>query len=252
MNCSLNVNDLDQAAVLVALGFDLLGREIVTPVDLNSRTEKKWSCCIWSFADQAANGLDYAEVQRQWCSGLPDTHVPALGVVQTARLAMHNFRVINACARKNAPLWQADLGGAVRLGNWPQGDNWHHLPHQDATLPEGLRAYARAAAVLTACGVPIKKCAMFCGKIQFNMGNAPHLDAVALAAHVESESWYSDPNNMAAAAVAVSAICNRGALLDGAAAGQELLAVSKGGRTALLSKNAPAELVRQVTRKINC
>lgn len=244
------IDNLDQAAVLSAMGFPLRGREVIEAHNLDSQSSPSQpSCCIWEFGLVSATGQTLESFQREWVRGLPAGRIPQpLPPVAFARLALHNYRVLRQVGKQSTKLWQLDMLAAGRVGNFPQSADWQQVPLAHMATP-GCTCSEAEAAVLVALGYKIAAATSYAGRCFSECSNEiGRPDVATLLAQFRSAEWVEDPRNFDPAAVALCALRSRAALLRPEAT---TLLVSKGSERALLMKNASDAALRTVAQHLN-
>lgn len=246
------VSDINLAALLLALGFELLDRSAVQQHDLSSSRHAGGTLGSWTFSAVGQGGRRFDSVCRAWRDALKDTPgCPA--DVRAAKLAAHNLRTLTAAATRGESLAAYELEDATRLTNDPAAGA-AAVPRVAAPLPPAvsLRSTAPAAAAL-ACGcritgyIPTAEGTLWC--------LAPGPRAEHTPAQVEhlwrDLTWVSTPGNMHPLAVALATLVNRRELLADSHAPRTMHLVRSGDSVLYLPANAPQSMVDAGSRLLN-
>jgi hypothetical protein len=93
MNYTVRVDEVDRAALLLALGYELKAYTIITSIDLNNaQAQKREKTATYVFTDDSKGCKDYGtaeDVVKNY--RMPDKGQSVKTVLQRAKLAAHNY-----------------------------------------------------------------------------------------------------------------------------------------------------------------
>lgn len=93
MNYTVRVDEVDRAALLLALGYELKAYTIITSIDLNSpQAQKRDKTATYVFCDDSNGCKDYGTADNVVKNyRMPDKGQTIKTVLQRAKLAAHNY-----------------------------------------------------------------------------------------------------------------------------------------------------------------
>lgn len=129
MNYSLKINEVDLAAFLIALGFEMEDYSITKTIDLN-QNKKRYISGSWSFSDHSLYKEmgDAQSVLRKY--KLPEKGQQVKNIAEYAKLTAHNYQVLKSVLVERKPLMQIHGDGYTILKN----ENGVFIPEMNSNL----------------------------------------------------------------------------------------------------------------------
>ena len=244
MNYSIGVDEVDQAALLIALGYELQNYTIITSIDLNSpQAQKRHKSAAWQFSDHSKGCQDYGTAQ-QVLEGykLPTKGKPISNTLQAAKLAAHNYQVLKSVILHGEPLMQIDGDGYTMLKN----ANGVAIPKSEGG--EGSSDIA-SIAIAAALGCKIVAYSLDAGRLSVEM-IAAHNGITLSMIEQEKDNANPEPDNYNLLPTLVAAFMNREELMRGIYARQQVV-LTRGSKQAIFSANADEKLKQRILKELN-
>ena len=249
MNYTIGVDEVDRAALLIALGYELKDYSINTCYDLNGATpQKRGKSASYNFADHSQGCKSFGMAQDVLEDyKLPDKGKPIANALQAAKLAAHNYQVLKSVILQNEPLQQIEGKGYFMLKNAnglsvPNADNQHLLVDSSSDLS--------AIAIAAALGCKVSAYSLDAGRLSVWM--AASADGITLA-QIEQEKNnpnLNDEDNYNLLPVLVATFLNREELIKGIYARQQVI-LKRGSKIAIFPANTDEKMKKRIIEKLN-
>lgn len=246
------VDDVELAAVLVALGFSVLGGRVVKDHDRTSQGHDRADMGVWQFSRTNGDGsLEFDRVRERWSEALRGG--AGVGrVLFCARLALHNLRCLTALVN-GAPLCAVNGADHTRLVNESAVSGGEAVLHLAALTPPAVlvrNTEACAAGLAVGCRLVSYHCmpdgvcfGMTRGSSEWEPGTVETLR--------RDLTWVQEPGNMSPLAVAIATLCNRRALINGVRKRVEMHLVRSGDSALYLPVGADERMIERGARLMN-
>lgn len=244
MNYTIGVDEVDQAALLIALGYELQDYTITTTIDLNqTEAQKRHKSASWQFSDHSRGCKDYGTAQ-QVIEGykLPTKGKPISNTLQAAKLAAHNYQVLKSVILRGEPLEQIEGDGYFMLKN----ANGVAIPKSDTV--QGSTDLA-SIAIAAALGCRIVAYSLYAGRLSVEMV-AAHNGITLSEVEQEKDKDNPDTDNYNLLPTLVAAFLNRQELMSGIYARQQVV-LTRGSKQAIFSANADEKLKKRILKELN-
>lgn len=250
MNYTIGVNFVDEAALLIALGYECTDYSIISTIDLNSDVAQKRSkTANYTFEDNSTGCRDYGKADDV-IKGykLPNKGKEIVSTLEAAKLAAHNYQVLKSVILEQQPLQQIAGKGYTMLKN-ANGDKV--LESDVAALEGDVSSDIASIAIASALGCKVALYSITDGLLQVAMNAAP--SGITLADVVEAkqkaEVEDTQESDYTTLAVLVAMFLNREVLLQGVYATKKLLLI-RGSKVALIPANADNEIKQRIIKEL--
>lgn len=245
------VDSIDLAAALIALNFSMAPKTPVSTVQtasLDSQHVKELNKMTWTFLPYSPTAGNINNVLAEWANHVSESTVSP---IQYCRLALHNRRVLMTAIAQGAPLYQARIGLVYRLSNYPAaGARKIESGSVDAMgSVSGIYHTSQVAAAVT-LGCPLIGYENKAGQYQFFLISSSYLSLGELAAKWNDEPWVKEHDTPLALVIAL--MRNYIALLDLVKQAPGEIILRKGGKYAVISRDASEAAQLAAARHLNC
>lgn len=246
------VDDVELAAVLVALGFEVLGARVVKDHDTTSRGHGRADLGVWRFSRASKDGVfDFDGVRERWGAALRGG--AGVGrVLFCARLALHNLRCLTGLVN-GAPLCAVPGADHTRLVNEVAVSGGEAVLHLAALNPPSVlvrSSEACAAGLAVGCRLVSYHCMP--DGVCFGMTRgASEWEPGTVEALRRDLTWVQEPGNMSPLAVSIATLCNRRTLISGVRKRAEMHLVRSGDSALYLPACADERMVARGAQLMN-
>lgn len=250
MDYTIGVEEVDRAALLIALGYECKNYSVITMIDLNSSVaQKRGKTANYSFSDYSKGCQDFGTAQDVLEKyKFPKKGEPISNTIQAAKLAAHNYQVLKSVILQNQPLMQIQGNGYTMLKN-ANGDSVPRLDDNgllNATGSSDISSIAIAAAL----GCKVASYSLDAGKLQVWMYPAANGITLSMIEAEKNSPTVTDENNYNLLPVLVATFLNRDELMRGIYANQQVL-LMRGSKSAIFSANADEDTKARILRQLN-
>lgn len=245
MNYTVRVEVVDEAALLLALGYELRDYSIITSIDLNGEVaQKREKTANYEFSDNSSGCNEYGTAEEV----LEGYKMPVKGqsiktLLERAKLAAHNYQVLKSVILKGEPLQYLEGKGYYMLKN----ANGVTIPSDDTAEGESSEDLA-SIAIAAAMGCKVISYRLEAGRLTVTMAaNKDNLTVSRIEQEKNKEDNESDYSHLS---VLVAAFMNREELIKGIYARQEIMLI-RGSKQAIFSANADEKLKKRILLELN-
>jgi hypothetical protein len=249
-NYSSKVDQVDQAALLVTLGFDLKDVKIINHIDLNTNNHRPREInASWTFSNTSPYCKDVGtatKVMKRFV--FPARGDKAVNVCELAKIAAHNYQVMKSVILNGEKLQQIEGPNYTVLKN----NNGEEIPFVQPHLILGKGASDLASvAVATALGCKVASYYIHNGELIVNVADSKEGISLAMVESEKYNSTLNDVTNFNVLPVLVSMFINREYLMRDMHQQSKAVMISRGDRMVMFGKNTSEELKRKSLKFIN-
>lgn len=249
MNYTIGVEEVDRAALLIALGYECTDYTITTSVDLNSAVaQKRAKTASYTFSDYSKGCQEFGTAQKV-LEGykFPDKGQSIANTLQAAKLAAHNYQVLKSVILHNEPLQQIVGNGYVMLKN----ANGESVPKSDEglLLSHGSSDLA-AIAIAAALGCKVASYSLQAGSLSVFMTASSNGITLAMIEGEKDNPTTLAEDNYSLLSVLVATFLNREELIKAIYAKQQVM-LMRGSKSAIFSTNADEQLKKRILKELN-
>lgn len=158
-NFSTKIEQIDQAALLITLGFELKEVKVVNHIDMNTNSHKPRKInASWTFSKFSPFikelGSSYSVLQKFVFPQKGDTNISLLN---RCKIASHNYQVLKSVIIDGKPLQQINAGDYVILKN----ANGKEIPKSPSIINQNYNYTFALIAIATALGCEISRYEVF-------------------------------------------------------------------------------------------
>jgi len=249
MNYKLEINNVDLAAFLIALGFEMMNYTVTSYIDLNDRNRKRPKSGSWDFADISKNFTELGDCKSVIEKyKLPKKGEPIKNLAELAKLTAHNYQVLKSVLTENKPLMQIIGDNYTVLKN----DNAANIPNSNSTL---FKLDETSDLMTVAIG-----CAMGCKIGSYYFDENKQLNICLYAStngisikrieQAKNNEAVEDLNNYEPLFVMLATSINRKELMKGIYNNEQICLI-RGSKKAYFDKNADDETKKKILERMN-
>lgn len=245
---SSKTDNLSLASALYAFGFPLLSSEVVKTAILPTGHELSVRC--WTFGQESPTFGSLSSFCEAWMQA--GRKAPCREDVRVVRVAMQNFRTLKRVRKtEGLTLWAQTEQGSTRLGVHPFPSGSVQVPVVlNSPVPYATHPWPRLeGAIALAAGARVTSILRDLGELRLELEPMP-ADLVAQVTRCRDPRWTGEEKNTSPVALAAAAIFNKVYLAQGDIS-SELLALHRGTRVALISKDADDAVVDRASRHLS-
>lgn len=243
MNYTEKTNEVDFAAFLVSLGFEMKNYTVTTTINLNKNEKKRTKSGSWDFSDESEDfdKLGNAKAVKSLYK-LPTKNEPASNLAELAKLTAHNYQALKTVLTQGKPLQQIIGDGYILLKN----ENGNRISGSTTgTSTDNLSAIAIA-------------CSLGCEVVNYSLDEnrklrvvlSPNKDGLTVEQVEHELKNETNDNNFSPLSVLVSTMQNRKELLTGLY-NEEKILILRGEKSAIFDKNTPKEIKERILASLN-
>lgn len=246
MNYTVEVDEVDSAALLIALGYECRKFVIISCVDISySEPMKLGKRAQYEFGDESKGCKKYGSADEVLAAhNLPLKGKTCNNVIERAKLAAHNYQVLKSVIMNNQPLQQIKGDGYTMLKN-ANGESVAQS-HDTVGSSENLASIAIAAAM----GCKVCSYSLENGRLVVVMdANKDGLTLGKIDQMLHNEDLV-DEDNYNDLEVLVATFLNREQLIKGVFADKKVM-LMRGSKTAIFSPDATESMKKRILEHLN-
>ena len=245
-NFTTNVDRLDEAALLVTLGFELKEVKVINHINLNTNDHTPRPInASWNFSRYSPYYPDCGTVEKVLKRfDFPYIGEAAVSVYQLAKIAAHNYQCLKSVIVYKEKLQQIKGQNYTLLKN----NNGEEI---STKITYGASCDISSIAIATALGCEITAYSIVNDKLFVNV--KPSNDGITLEMieHMKNDPAANSVNNFNTIPVLVGMFINRQQLKNEIYEQNKSVLITRGDKMVLFNKNASAELKHKVLKFIN-
>ncbi len=247
MNYNLNINEVDLAAFLIALGFEMQNYTVTSTIDFN-QNNKRYKSGAWIFSDYSIYKElgDCTNVLKKY--KLPEKGERPKNIAEYAKLTAHNYQVLKSVLTENKPLKQIIGSGYTMLKN----ENGDFIPISKESFYK-LDETRDLMNVAIACALGCRVANYFFNeKRELVVCLYPSTDGITpiLIEKEKQNPAVEDETNFNLLPVLIAYSINRKELLKGVYQ-NEKIRIIRGSKQGIFNKNASEEIKERIIKELN-